>query len=110
MKGILVCKLIQDIKLLRMTFSIWRIYYAQYLYGTRLVLYYFQLLRSKMMPISATTTNRQVQQTYFQNLISSFETVRICVIECKLDGFRTESFLKKGCLCKEIALQTCFQN
>ena len=47
MKGILVCKLIQDIKLLRMTFSIWRIYYAQYLYGTRLVLYYIQLLRTK---------------------------------------------------------------
>ena len=47
MKGILVCKLIQDIKLLRMTFSIWRIYHAQYLYGTKLVLYYIQLLRTK---------------------------------------------------------------
>ena len=67
MKETLVCKLIQDIKLLRMTFSIWRIYYAQYLYGTRLVLYYIQLLRTKMMPISATmnSTNRQVQKTYF---------------------------------------------
>ena len=65
MKGILVCKLIQDIKLLRMTFSIWRIYHAQYLYGTKLVLYYIQLLRTKN---DANICNYEFQIIDFYNM------------------------------------------